>query len=53
MGYKRNDGRAGTSNYLFIPTVFWEIRNMDVIKEARQQELGYSINAGYKSFARN
>ncbi|MEO7045699.1 MAG: altronate dehydratase family protein [Ferruginibacter sp.] len=53
MGYKRSNGRAGTANYwLFIPTVFCENRNMDVIKEALQQELGYSVNAKYKSFTK-
>lgn len=52
-GYKRSEGRAGTANYwLFIPTVFCENRNMDVIKEALQQELGYSVNAKYKSFTK-
>ena len=31
-GYHRKDGRVGTANYwLFIPTVFCEKRNMDVI----------------------
>jgi altronate hydrolase len=53
MGYKRSNGRAGTANYwLFIPTVFCENRNMDVIKDALQQELGYSVNAKYKSFTK-
>ena len=34
-GYKRSDGRVGTANYwLFIPTVFCENRNLDVIREA-------------------
>ncbi|MEO6069453.1 MAG: altronate dehydratase family protein [Chitinophagaceae bacterium] len=53
-GYKRDDGKAGTANYwLFIPTVFCENRNMDVIKEALQQELGYAVNAKYKSFTKH
>jgi altronate hydrolase len=40
-GYHRNDGKVGTANYwLFIPTVFCENRNMDVIREALQNELG-------------
>ncbi len=47
-GYKRKDGRTGTANYwLFIPTVFCENRNLDVIKEALQQELGYAHHAKY------
>ncbi|MEO6134992.1 MAG: altronate dehydratase family protein [Ginsengibacter sp.] len=52
-GYKRGDGKSGTANYwLFIPTVFCENRNMDVIKEALHQELGYAVTAKYKSYTR-
>ena len=52
-GYKRSDGKSGTANYwLFIPTVFCENRNMDVIKEALHQELGYAVTAKYKSYTR-
>lgn len=51
-GYHRNDGKVGTANYwLFVPTVFCENRNLDVIKEALHNELGYSVNAKYKHFA--
>jgi altronate hydrolase len=47
-GYKRKDGRAGTANYwLFIPTVFCENRNMDVIREALHNELGYAVSDKY------
>ncbi|MDQ6609607.1 MAG: altronate dehydratase family protein, partial [Bacteroidota bacterium] len=50
-GYHRSDGRVGTANYwLFIPTVFCENRNLDVIKEALQNELGYAVNKKYKSY---
>ncbi|MBK8090202.1 MAG: altronate dehydratase [Chitinophagaceae bacterium] len=50
-GYYRSDGRVGTANYwLFIPTVFCENRNMDVIREAMQNELGYAVTAKYKSY---
>jgi altronate hydrolase len=52
-GYKRSDGRVGTANYwLFIPTVFCENRNMDVIKEALWNELGYAVTDRYKRFTR-
>jgi altronate hydrolase len=52
-GYKRKDGRVGTSNYwLFIPMVFCENRNMDVIKEALQKELGYAQSDKYNRFVR-
>lgn len=51
-GYHRADGRVGTANYwLFIPTVFCENRNLDVIKEALHNELGYAVTQKYKSYA--
>jgi altronate hydrolase len=51
MGYHRNDGSVGTANYwLFIPTVFCENRNLDVIKEALHNELGYAVTDKYKSY---
>ncbi len=50
-GYHRSDGRVGTANYwLFIPTVFCENRNLDVIKEAMYNELGYSVTGRYRDF---
>jgi altronate hydrolase len=50
-GYHRADGKVGTANYwLFIPTVFCENRNLDVIKEALHNELGYAVTPKYKSF---
>lgn len=52
-GYKRSDGRIGTANYwLFIPMVFCENRNLDVIKETLWNELGYAVTGRYKSFMR-
>jgi altronate hydrolase len=52
-GYHRHDGRVGTANYwLFIPTVFCENRNLDVIREVLQDELGYSVTEKYKAFTR-
>lgn len=51
MGYHRSDGRVGTANYwLFIPTVFCENRNLDVIREAMHNELGYAVTDKYKQF---
>ncbi|MET0465663.1 MAG: altronate dehydratase family protein [Chitinophagaceae bacterium] len=48
-GYHRADGRVGTANYwLFIPTVFCENRNLDVIREAMHNELGYAVTDKYK-----
>jgi altronate hydrolase len=52
-GYHRSDGRVGTANYwLFIPTVFCENRNLDVIREALHNELGYAITDKYKRYTR-
>ena len=52
-GYHRTDGRVGTANYwLFIPTVFCENRNMDVIREAMQNELGYAVTEKYKAYTK-
>ena len=50
-GYHRSDGRVGTANYwLFVPTVFCENRNLDVIREALHNELGYAVSDKYKQF---
>ena len=44
-GYHRADGKVGTANYwLVIPLVFCENRNLDVLKEALVNELGYGRN---------
>jgi altronate hydrolase len=52
MGYHRTDGRVGTANYwLFIPTVFCENRNLDVIKEALHHTLGYAVTGQYTRYA--
>ena len=52
-GYHRSDGRVGTANYwLFIPTVFCENRNLDVIREALHNELGYAVTDKYKQYTR-
>ena len=50
-GFKRKDGLVGTANYwLFVPTVFCENRNLDVIKEALHNELGYSVSDKYTQY---
>ena len=38
---------------IFIPTVFCENRNLDVIREALQNELGYGVTSKYKSFTKH
>ncbi len=41
-GYHRADGSVGTANYwLVIPMVFCENRNVEVLKSALQESLGY------------
>jgi altronate hydrolase len=50
LGYHRSDGRVGTANYwLFMPTVFCENRNLDVIREALHTQLGYAVTDRYKA----
>jgi len=43
MGYHRADGQVGTRNYwLVVPLVFCENRNIEVLKEAFEEELGFA-----------
>lgn len=50
MGFHRNDGKAGTANYwLIIPMVFCENRNLEVLREALVNELGYGRNQNKKA----
>jgi altronate hydrolase len=45
LGYHRSDGKVGTANYwLVIPMVFCENRNLEVLREALVNELGYGRN---------
>ena len=53
-GYHQNDGQVGTANYwLFIPTVFCENRNLDVIKEALHNQLGYAVSDKYLRYTQD
>ena len=48
MGYPRANGSVGTANYwLFIPMVFCENRNINLIREALIQTLGYDHSRAY------
>jgi altronate hydrolase len=50
-GFRRSDGRVGTANYwIFIPMVFCENRNLDMIRDALQKELGYAVSEKYRRF---
>ena len=43
LGYQRHDGQIGTRNYwLVVPLVFCENRNIDVMKQAFEEELGFA-----------
>jgi altronate hydrolase len=49
LGYHRPDGKVGTANYwLVIPMVFCENRNLEVLREALVNELGYGRNQNKK-----
>lgn len=42
-GYHRSDGQVGTRNYwLVVPLVFCENRNIGVLKQAFEEELGFA-----------
>jgi altronate hydrolase len=49
QGYHRSDGQVGTRNYwLVIPLVFCENRNVDALREAFEEELGYGRPKQYR-----
>ncbi|GAB2607151.1 UxaA family hydrolase [Belliella aquatica] len=49
-GYHRSDGQVGTANYwVVIPLVFCENRNVEVIKQAFVDELGFGKPNRFKS----
>ena len=54
MGYHRPDGQVGTRNYwLVLPMVFCENRNVERMKEALEEELGYGgAQNRYRQFVR-
>jgi altronate hydrolase len=52
-GYQRADGSVGTGNYwLVIPMVFCENRNVETLKKALLEPLGYSAQTEYESTVR-
>jgi altronate hydrolase len=49
LGYHRRDGQVGTRNYwLVIPLVFCENRNLGVLKQAFEEELGFALPQIYR-----
>lgn len=52
QGYHREDGSVGTRNFwLVIPLVFCENRNLEILKNALIDELGYGKTDKYRAFA--
>jgi altronate hydrolase len=50
-GYQRADGQVGTANYwIVIPMVFCENRNVNMIRHAFEEALGFSKPDVYKSY---
>lgn len=50
LGYHRADGQVGTRNHwLVVPLVFCENRNVSVLKQAFEEELGYAPPQVYRS----
>jgi altronate hydrolase len=49
LGYHRSDGQVGTRNHwLVIPLVFCENRNLAVLKQAFEEELGFALPQIYR-----
>ncbi len=49
LGYHRSDGQAGTRNYwLVVPLVFCENKNIQVLKQALEEELGFAAPQPYR-----
>lgn len=49
QGYFRDDGQVGTRNYwLVVPLVFCENRNIGVLKQAFEEELGFAAPPIYR-----
>jgi altronate hydrolase len=49
QGYRRSDGQVGTRNYwLVVPLVFCESRNIAVLKQAFEEELGFAAPQIYR-----
>ncbi|HEV3513556.1 MAG TPA: altronate dehydratase family protein [Candidatus Sulfotelmatobacter sp.] len=50
LGYRRSDGQVGTRNYwLVVPLVFCENKNIQVLKQALEEELGFAAPQPYRS----
>jgi altronate hydrolase len=53
LGYHRQDGQVGTRNYwLVVPLVFCENRNVEALRDAFEEELGYGKPKLYRQQVR-
>src|ERR1700694_4899724 len=49
LGYRRSDGQVGSRNYwIGVPLVFCENRNIGVLKQAFEEELGFAAPQIYR-----
>ena len=49
QGFQRSDGQVGTRNYwLVVPLVFCENKNIQVLKQAFEEELGFAPPSRYR-----
>src|SRR5438552_2642501 len=49
LGYRRSDGQVSTRNYwIVVPLVFCENRNIGVLKQAFEEELGFAAPQVYR-----
>ena len=54
LGYHREDGSVGTGNYwVVLPMVFCENRNLEIMKAALVEDLGYGKKHKYQNYAQN
>ena len=52
QGYHREDGSVGTANHwAFIPMVFCENKNIQVLRDALKKTLGYEPTTPYQDYA--
>jgi altronate hydrolase len=52
-GYVRSDGSVGTANHwVVVPMVFCENRNLQVLREAMSEALGYARSGPYEDLVR-
>jgi altronate hydrolase len=54
LGFHREDGKVGTANYwLVVPLVFCENRNIEILRESLEKELGYGRDQNRRAQVRS